>query len=69
MEELAVEQEEENKALLELETRLVELVEAIRGLEEQVKNKDDLWSHICWSLNKKPQSLFIFDNCCSSPLS
>jgi len=36
VEELAVEQEEENKALLELETRLVELVEAIRGLEEQI---------------------------------
>ena len=46
MEELAVEQEEEKKALLELETRLVELVEAIKGLEEQVKNKDDLWSQM-----------------------
>ena len=46
VEELAVEQEEENKALLELETRLVELVEAIRGLEEQVKNNDNLWSQM-----------------------
>ena len=42
VEELAVEQEEENKALLELETRLVELVEAIRGLEEQVNKKGRL---------------------------
>ena len=42
MEELAVEQEEENKALLELETRLVELVEAIKALEEQVNKKGQL---------------------------
>ena len=42
MEELAMEQEEETKALLELETRLVELVEAIRGLEEQVNKKGRL---------------------------
>ena len=42
MEELAVEQEEEKKALLELETRLVELVEAIKALEEQVNKKGQL---------------------------
>ena len=37
-----MEQEEENKALLELETRLVELVEAIKALEEQVNKKGQL---------------------------